>query len=127
MEVGRSHPLLLPRDASIMPAYSPRIPLSTYRLQFNASFTFLDAARLIPYLDQLGITDCYASPYLKAAPGSSHGYDVVDPTVLNPEIGTEAEYQVFITALQEHGMGQLSSICSQYKSLCCGNCCAALF
>ena len=71
MEVGRSHPLLHPRDPSIMSAHSPRIPLSTYRLQFNASFTFLDAARLIPYLDKLGITDCYASPYLKATPGSS--------------------------------------------------------
>ena len=117
MEVGRSHPLLLPRDPSIMPAYSPRIPLSTYRLQFNASFTFLDAARLIPYLDKLGITDCYASPYLKAAPGSSHGYDVVDPTVLNPEIGTEAEYQVFITALQEHGMGQLLDVVPNHMGI----------
>ena len=72
------------------------IPLSTYRLQFNASFTFQDASRILPYLSQLGITDCYASPYLKATPGSTHGYDVVDPTELNPEIGTQADYQVFI-------------------------------
>ncbi len=100
-----------------MPASSPRIPLSTYRLQFNASFTFLDAARLIPYLDTLGITDCYASPYLKAAPGSTHGYDVVDPTVLNPEIGTEADYQVFITALQEHGMGQLLDVVPNHMGI----------
>ena len=117
MEVGRSHPLRLLRDPSIMSAYSPRIPLSTYRLQFNSAFTFLDAARLIPYLHQLGITDCYASPYLKATPGSSHGYDVIDPTVLNPEIGTEADYQVFISALQEHGMGQLLDVVPNHMGI----------
>ena len=117
MEVGRSHPLPLLRDPSIMSAYSPRIPLSTYRLQFNASFTFLDAARLIPYLHQLGITDCYSSPYLKATPGSSHGYDVIDPTVLNPEIGTEADYQVFVTALHEHGMGQLLDVVPNHMGI----------
>jgi (1->4)-alpha-D-glucan 1-alpha-D-glucosylmutase len=117
MEVGRSHPLRLSRDPLIMSAHSPRIPLSTYRLQFNGSFTFLDAARLIPYLDKLGITDCYSSPYLKATPGSPHGYDVVDPTVLNPEIGTEADYQVFITALQEHGMGQLLDVVPNHMGI----------
>lgn len=89
---------------------SPHLPLSTYRLQFNASFTFQDATRLIPYLSQLGITDCYASPYLKAAPGSTHGYDVVDPTVLNPEIGTEADYQAFIQTLHDHGIGQILDV-----------------
>ncbi len=100
-----------------MSASSPRVPLSTYRLQFNASFTFLDAARLLPYLDDLGITDCYASPYLKAAPGSTHGYDVVDPTILNPEIGTEADYQVFITALLKHGMGQLLDVVPNHMGI----------
>ena len=57
----------------------PRIPLSTYRLQFNRSFTFTDAKQLLPYLHALGVSDCYTSPYLKATPGSTHGYDVVDP------------------------------------------------
>ena len=61
----------------------PRIPLSTYRLQFNRSFTFEDAQKVVPYLHALGISDCYASPYFKSTPGSSHGYDVVDPTHLN--------------------------------------------
>ena len=117
MEVERSHPLPQLRDPSIMSPFSLRIPLSTYRLQFNASFTFLDAARLIPYLDALGITDCYASPYLKAIPGSSHGYDVVDPTVLNPEIGTEADYQVFIKALQNHHMGQLLDVVPNHMGI----------
>jgi (1->4)-alpha-D-glucan 1-alpha-D-glucosylmutase len=117
MEAGRSHPLRLLRDPWTMSAYSPRIPLSTYRLQFNAGFTFLDAARLIPYLHHLGITDCYASPYLKATPGSSHGYDVIDPTVLNPDIGTEADYQIFISALQEHGMGQLLDVVPNHMGI----------
>ncbi len=117
MEVRPSHLPLLSRDPSIMPAAVPRIPLSTYRLQFNPSFTFLDAAKLIPYLHQLGITDCYTSPYLKATPGSTHGYDVIDPTVLNPEIGTEADYQIFITALHEHGMGQLLDVVPNHMGI----------
>ena len=117
MEVWQSHPLLLPRDPSIMSADFPRIPLSTYRLQFNSSFSFLDAARLIPYLHQLGITDCYASPYLKAAPGSTHGYDVIDPTVLNPEIGTETDYHSFVTALRDHGIGQLLDVVPNHMGI----------
>ncbi len=117
MEVERSHHLPLSRDPSIMSADVPRIPLSTYRLQFNRSFTFLDAARLIPYLQKLGITDCYASPYLKAAPDSTHGYDVVDPTVLNPEIGTEADYEVFISTLQKHAMGQLLDVVPNHMGI----------
>ena len=63
-----------------------RIPLSTYRLQFNRRFTFKDAAAIVPYLDALGITDCYASSYLTAVPGSEHGYNVADPTRLNPDL-----------------------------------------
>ena len=117
MEVVQFHPRLLPRDQPIMPTHSVRIPLSTYRLQFNRSFTFLDAARLIPYLHQLGITDCYASPYLKAVPGSSHGYDVIDPTVLNPEVGTEADYAVLVAALQKHGMGQLLDVVPNHMGI----------
>lgn len=93
------------------------LPLSTYRLQFNASFTFKDASRILPYLSQLGITDCYASPYLKAAPGSTHGYDVVDPTELNPEIGTESDYQVFIQDLQKQGMGQILDVVPNHMGI----------
>ena len=84
-----------------------RIPISTYRLQFNQSFTFKQAADLVPYLHALGITDCYSSPYLKAVSGSTHGYDVVDPSSLNPEIGNEDDYQLFISSLKSHEMGQL--------------------
>src|SRR5438132_5270329 len=84
-----------------------KVPGATYRLQFHAGFTFRDAERLVPYLHDLGVTDCYASPYLKARPGSTHGYDIQDHRVLNPEIGTEAEYNAFVETLHRHGMGQI--------------------
>ena len=84
-----------------------RIPLATYRLQFTPSFTFADAARLAPYLDALGVSDCYASPYFKACPGSPHGYDVIDHNVLNPEVGSEEDYTAFVQALQRQGMGHI--------------------
>ena len=73
----------------LMVVAGARVPLSTYRLQFHRGFTFRDARGIVDYLHALGITDCYASSYLKAVPGSPHGYDVADPTRLNPEIGTE--------------------------------------
>ena len=85
----------------------PRIPASTYRLQFHAGFTFRDARRLVPYLHALGVTDVYASPYLKARAGSAHGYDVANPNSLNPEIGTEEDYRAFVDELARHGMGQV--------------------
>jgi len=88
----------------------PRLPESTYRLQFHAGFTFRDAIKIIPYLHALGITHVYASPILKARRGSTHGYDVVDPAVLNPELGTNADFAEYVEALQDHGMGQIVDI-----------------
>ena len=85
----------------------PRIPSSTYRLQFHAGFTFRDAAAIVPYLHDLGVTHLYASPYLKARPGSTHGYDVIDHCTLNPELGTEADYNAWIRAMQSRGMGHV--------------------
>jgi (1->4)-alpha-D-glucan 1-alpha-D-glucosylmutase len=87
-----------------------KIPLATYRLQFNRDFTFAQAAKIVPYLAQLGISHCYASPYLKARPGSMHGYDIVDHNQLNPEIGTPAEFDEFVETLHRHGMGQILDI-----------------
>ncbi|MCO6440304.1 MAG: malto-oligosyltrehalose synthase [Nitrococcus mobilis] len=86
------------------------VPIATYRLQFNRDFTFAQAARLIAYLHDLGISHCYASPYLKARPGSLHGYDIIDHTALNPEIGRDADFERFVKALHEHGMGQILDI-----------------
>ena len=78
-----------------------RLPESTYRLQFHAGFTFRDATAIVPYLRDLGITHCYASPYLKARPGSTHGYDIIDHGCLNPEIGTEEDYEAWVAALRD--------------------------
>jgi len=94
-----------------------RIPISTYRLQFNAQFTFRDARAIVEYLDCLGISDCYASSYLKAVPGSTHGYDVADPTRLNPEIGTEDEYSAWIAALKTRGMGHILDLVPNHMGI----------
>ncbi len=87
-----------------------RIPVSTYRLQFSADFTFAHARAIIPYLSALGITDIYASPISRARSGSSHGYDVVDPTVLNPELGTIEEFNELTLAVKAENMGWLQDI-----------------
>jgi (1->4)-alpha-D-glucan 1-alpha-D-glucosylmutase len=87
-----------------------RIPVSTYRLQFNNRFTFADARELVDYLQELGISDCYSSPILMARPGSLHGYDVIDHTKINPELGTEEEFVSFAHALRERGMGVLMDV-----------------
>lgn len=83
------------------------LPEATYRVQFNHCFTFRDAAELVPYLAALGVSDLYASPYVKACAGSMHGYDIVDHNALNPEIGTQAEYDEFVRELHFHGMGHV--------------------
>lgn len=96
---------------------TPRIPLATYRVQLNRGFTFADAARIVPYLRALGISDSYTSPYLKAVPGSSHGYDVVDPTALNPELGTRNDYDAFIATLARHDMGHLFDVVPNHMGI----------
>jgi (1->4)-alpha-D-glucan 1-alpha-D-glucosylmutase len=87
-----------------------RIPISTYRLQFNQQLRFNDARALIPYLHELGITDVYASPLLQAKRGSTHGYDVTDPSHLNSELGTDEEFDALVQEMQKHGMGLLLDI-----------------
>ena len=83
------------------------IPAATYRLQFNRDFPVSRATALVPYLAELGISHCYASPCLKARPGSRHGYDIVDHNAFNPEIGTEGDFQAFAEELAHHDMGQI--------------------
>jgi (1->4)-alpha-D-glucan 1-alpha-D-glucosylmutase len=89
---------------------TPRIPGCSYRLQFNKHFTFRDATALVDYLDALGVTDIYASPFLVARPGSQHGYDVIDHSRLNPEIGTESDLDALSAALQQRGMGLIMDV-----------------
>ncbi|GLS19776.1 malto-oligosyltrehalose synthase [Labrys miyagiensis] len=85
-------------------AESP-IPRATYRLQLNSRFTFTDAGALAPYLAQLGVSHVYASPFLKARPGSTHGYDIVDHDALNPELGTSEDFARMSEAFRSHGLG----------------------
>ncbi len=87
-----------------------RIPVSTYRLQFNRDFGFVEALRIVDYLSDLGITDLYASPILKARPGSMHGYDVIDPTQINSELGTPEQFNQLVETLQAKGMGLVLDI-----------------
>jgi (1->4)-alpha-D-glucan 1-alpha-D-glucosylmutase len=95
----------------------PRVPTATYRLQFNASFTFRDARAIVAYLQTLGISDCYASSYLRAVPGSGHGYDIADPTSLNPEIGSDEEYWSWIDALRHAGMGHILDVVPNHMGI----------
>jgi (1->4)-alpha-D-glucan 1-alpha-D-glucosylmutase len=84
-----------------------RRPLSTYRLQLGPHLGFRDAAALVPYLAELGITDVYLSPPFAAAPGSTHGYDVVDYNRLRPELGGEEGFEELCRAVAAAGLGQL--------------------
>ncbi|OWK33058.1 malto-oligosyltrehalose synthase [Sphingomonas mucosissima] len=86
------------------------IPRATYRLQFHKGFTFADAEAIVPYLDQLGISHIYASPITTAAPGSTHGYDVIDPTRINPELGGEEAFRSLVKALRSRDMGMIIDI-----------------
>ncbi len=87
-----------------------RIPAASYRVQFNPSFGFREAKRIVPYLAELGISDLYASPIFKARRGSLHGYDVVDPNQLNPQLGNRSHFGQLMMALKTRGMGWLQDI-----------------
>lgn len=83
------------------------IPRATYRLQLHGGFGFAHATALVPYLARLGVSHVYCSPYLRARPGSRHGYDIIDHAALNPEIGNRDDFDRFVAALRAHGMGQI--------------------
>lgn len=97
---------------------SPLQPLrATQRLQFHKDFTLDDAVPLVPYFASLGISHLYASPLLKARAGSMHGYDVVDPRIINPELGGEPALKRLVSALREHGMGLILDIVSNHMAV----------
>lgn len=94
------------------------LPLcASQRLQFHKGFTLDDAVALVPYFAQLGISHLYASPLLSARAGSMHGYDVVDPTTVNPELGGEAALRRLVAALREHDMGLILDIVSNHMAV----------
>jgi (1->4)-alpha-D-glucan 1-alpha-D-glucosylmutase len=90
---------------------------ATYRIQFSAGFAFAEAEALVPYLSRLGISHLYASPIFAARAGSAHGYDVVDPNRLNPELGTEAEFASLVAALHRADMGLLIDIVPNHMAV----------
>jgi len=94
-----------------------RIPSSTYRLQLHAGFKFEDAAKAADYLKALGVSHIYSSPYLQAAPGSTHGYDVVDHQKLNEELGGEEGHRAFCQRLKELGLGQVLDIVPNHMAI----------
>jgi (1->4)-alpha-D-glucan 1-alpha-D-glucosylmutase len=85
-------------------------PLSTYRIQFSKEFTFSDFEKIIPFLHKLGIATIYASPAFGAVPGSEHGYDVTNPFVINPEIGTKEQFLDIHKRLKKSGIGWVQDI-----------------
>ncbi|HEY4589615.1 MAG TPA: malto-oligosyltrehalose synthase, partial [Thermoanaerobaculia bacterium] len=92
-------------------------PLSTYRLQLRPEFGFDDAAAIAGYLADLGITHLYSSPYLQAARGSAHGYDVVDPTRVNEELGGEEAHARLCRTLGEKGLGQVLDVVPNHMAI----------
>ena len=99
-----------------------RTPTSTYRLQLHKGFTFDDAAAIAEYLYDLGISHVYSSPYLQAAPGSTHGYDVVDHQKVNEELGGAKAHKRFCKRLGEAKLGQVLDIVPNHMSLGKENC-----
>jgi (1->4)-alpha-D-glucan 1-alpha-D-glucosylmutase len=99
-----------------MPTPRETLISATYRLQFNRDFTFQDALKIVDYLADLGITHVYASPIFSSRRGSTHGYDVTDPTRLNPELGAEADFAAFQEKLRERGLGLILDIVPNHMS-----------
>jgi (1->4)-alpha-D-glucan 1-alpha-D-glucosylmutase len=93
------------------------IPTATYRLQFNRAFRFNDAKAIVPYLRDLGISDCYASPLLKTPADSDNGYDVCDHSKLNPVLGSEDDFEAFTSTLSNHGLGLILDIVPNHMGI----------
>jgi (1->4)-alpha-D-glucan 1-alpha-D-glucosylmutase len=98
-----------------------RIPCATYRLQFNRDFTFNQARELLDYFRELGISDVYASPLFQAGPQSTHGYDTCSFGKINPNLGSEGDFEKFAEALKAHGLGLLLDIVPNHMSATLAN------
>jgi (1->4)-alpha-D-glucan 1-alpha-D-glucosylmutase len=93
------------------------MPTATYRIQFNPAFGFKNAQPVISYLADLGISDLYASPLFKAVKGSTHGYDVVDPNHLNPELGALSDLEGLAAELKAHHMRWIQDIVPNHMAI----------
>ena len=94
-----------------------RVPGSTYRVQLRPEFGFEEAAAIADYLAALGVTHLYASPYMAAAAGSTHGYDIVDPSHVSEELGGEAGHRRLCEALQRQGLGQVLDVVPNHMAI----------
>ncbi|HEY3720982.1 MAG TPA: malto-oligosyltrehalose synthase [Roseiarcus sp.] len=94
------------------------IPRATYRLQFNRDFGFDQAAGLAPYLADLGVSHVYCSPYLRARPGSAHGYDIISHTELNPDLGDSASFNRMVAAFERQGLRQILDFVPNHMGVC---------
>ncbi len=94
-----------------------QLPLAFYRLQLHKDFTFQQARAILPYLHDLGVTHCYLSPFLTARPGSSHGYDIIDHTTINPEIGRREDFESFLAVLEQQGMALVLDIVPNHMGI----------
>ena len=92
-------------------------PRATMRLQLHRGFTFADAGALLPYFAALGVSHLYASPIMTARPGSMHGYDTIDPTRVNPELGGEEELRRLVDELRRHEMGLIVDIVPNHMAV----------
>src|SRR5438132_9444694 len=92
-------------------------PESTYRVQFHAGFTFRDALEIVPYLHDLGITHCYASPLLQARPGSTHGYDITTIKTAIPELGQPQNMKGCARPLRAHALGKWLTIVPNHMGM----------
>src|ERR1700745_3452141 len=86
-------------------AARPRVPVPTSRLEFNRDFTFQQAFEITGYLQDLGVSDCYASPLFQAGPESTHGYDICSFEQLNPALGSREQFDLWTGRLAELGLG----------------------
>ena len=100
-----------------LPSPGRPVPLSTYRVQLTPDFGFTDAAAVVPYLAGLGVTHLYCSPWLQAAPGSRHGYDVVDHSRLNAELGTGDDFDGLVAACRGAGVGIVLDIVPNHMAI----------
>jgi (1->4)-alpha-D-glucan 1-alpha-D-glucosylmutase len=116
-EAGRLAAAIWEAECAAAAAAPPRRPVATYRLQLHKGFTLAHVAAVVDYLDALGVSDCYLSPYLRARPGSTHGYDVFDHGKLNPEIGDDADDAAVADRLRAHGLGRVLDIVPNHMGI----------
>lgn len=126
MSSGLSNDRVVPFQREEGGANEPRVeamalaappPRATYRLQFHKGFTFDNAAAIVPYLAKLGVSHVYASPLQTARPGSTHGYDIVDHTAINPELGGAEGFQRLSAALKAHDLGLILDIVPNHMGI----------